>query len=67
MCDGVRAGAAFAALVAAYDAFAPSDITYDVSQAEVEGEVTTAAWLWDDAAAATRKHKARHTLDDDAS
>lgn len=65
VCADARAGAAFAALVAAYDAFAPSDIKYDVSQAEFQGDaLTTAAWMWDDAAAAARKHKARHTLDD---
>ena len=59
------ARAAFAALVEAYDAFAPSDIKYDISQAEFQGDaLTTAAWMWDDAAAAARRHKARHTLED---
>ena len=62
--DG-RAGAAFAALVEAYDVFAPSDVKYDISQAEFQGDaLTTAAWMWDDAAAAARRHKARHTLDE---
>ena len=36
-----------------------------VSQAEFQGDaLTTAAWMWDDAAAAARRHKARHTLDE---
>ena len=49
----------------AYDAFAPSDVKYDISQAEFQGDaLTTAAWMWDDAAAAARRHKARHTLDE---
>ena len=68
VCADERAGAAFAALVEAYDAFAPSDIKYDISQAEFQGDaLTTAAWMWDDAAAAARRDKARHTLDDDGS
>ena len=68
VCADGRAGAAFAALVEAYDAFAPSDVKYDISQAEFQGDaLTTAAWMWDDAAAAARRHKARHTLDDDGS
>ena len=68
ICADARAGAAFAALVEAYDAFAPSDVKYDISQAEFQGDaLTTAAWMWDDAAAAARRHKARHTLDDDGS
>ena len=65
VCADERAGAAFAALVEAYDAFAPSDVKYDISQAEFQGDaLTTAAWMWDDAAAAARRHKARHTLDE---
>ena len=65
VCADGRAGAAFAALVEAYDAFAPSDVKYDISQAEFQGDaLTTAAWMWDDAAAAARRHKARHTLDE---
>ena len=65
VCADSRAGAAFAALVEAYDAFAPSDVKYDISQAEFQGDaLTTAAWMWDDAAAAARRHKARHTLDE---
>ena len=68
VCTDGRAGAAFAALVEAYDAFAPSDVKYDISQAEFQGDaLTTAAWMWDDAAAAARRHKARHTLEDDGS
>ena len=65
VCADERAGAAFAALVEAYDAFAPSDVKYDISQAEFQGDaLTTAAWMWDDAAAAARRHKAHHTLDE---
>ena len=65
VCADGRAGAAFAALVEAYDAFAPRDVKYDISQAEFHGDaLTTAAWMLDDAAAAARRHKARHTLED---
>ena len=65
VCADERASAAFAALVEAYEAFAPRDVKYDISQAEFQGDaLTTAAWMWDDAAAAARRHKARHTLED---
>ena len=40
VCTDGRAGAAFAALVEAYDAFAPSDIKYDISQAEFQAGAT---------------------------